>query len=293
PICLFRYRNGNLRREDKVTMEQGRLEQQQLKMGAFDNSSIFSHIIIGVTISLCFWSIFYKLINSINPSKRCEWNFNIVAMCFSVLIVIMSFICIVCFNPPLLTNLGQPSNPAAFRTLCFSLGYFCYDTLWCVIHWAEKKDVPNIIHHIITILIHCLALFSGVCAEIGTNVLFGTEISTPLLLARWFMREKEMKNHILYHINDFVFVVLFLTFRLGIGTWYIWTLLTDPKCPPMTVTKLFLLSIYLISLGFAVSLCRMVYFKIKKLSRPTVEYIHHGDEKVSTAVDINFNEPQT
>lgn len=154
-----------------------------------------------------------------------------------------------------------------------------------------------LIHHIITIIIHCIVLWSGACAEIGTNVLFATEISTPLASLRWFMREKQMKTHILYHINDFALAAIFLIFRLGIGSWYMWTLLTGPSCP-LAVAKVFLCGIYLISVGFAITIIIMLYYKIKKLTHPADDHYQGNgrnpkirkDPKSSDETDVNTNQ---
>lgn len=139
----------------------------------------------------------------------------------------------------------------------------------------------NVVHHVITIAIISVVLSIGVSAEAATNIIFATEISTPFFMFRWFLREAQMKQTLLYHINDFIFFGLYMTFRVFIGTWYVWNVIIYPDCPPLVV-ELSLLAISAVSWAWVPSLCKMFFYKIKKMTSSTD--VQSGTSQVETKV---------
>lgn len=107
-------------------------------------------------------------------------------------------------------------------------------------------------HHLVSLFGFTYVLYTGMNGCELTAVLGGSEATNPFLQLRWFMKEMD-----LYHGNyaraiDYVFVFLFLTMRLVVGTAFHWRVQTDPDVA--LIPKLGGQAFYIISVIFGIQI---------------------------------------
>nr|XP_006133691.1 transmembrane protein 136 isoform X2 [Pelodiscus sinensis] len=83
-------------------------------------------------------------------------------------------------------------------------------------------------HHTVSILGIAVSLSLGESAAEVNAVLFGSEITNPLLQARWFLRETGLYHSFTGDVVDFFFVALFTGVRIGVGAWLMYCELVSP-----------------------------------------------------------------
>ena len=102
--------------------------------------------------------------------------------------------------------------------------------------------------------------------ESGTEVnavLFGSEITNPLLQMRWFLRETGHYHSFTGDVVDFLFVALFTGVRIGVGAHLLFCEMVSPT--PKWFVKVGGVAMYAVSWCFMVSIWRFAWKKsIKK-----------------------------
>lgn len=144
--------------------------------------------------------------------------------------------------------------------LSLTLGYFIFDLGWCL-YFQTEGDLM-LLHHTLSICGMILVLGLGKSATEVNAVVFVSEITNPLLQARWFLREMGSYHTALGTVVDFLFVLLFLALRIGAGAWIMYGMVTSPR--PNWLLKAGGLAMYVVSLGFMVEICRFVRRKMWK-----------------------------
>lgn len=155
---------------------------------------------------------------------------------------------------------GSPNTTLQVHVLCLSLGYFLFDLGWCV--YFQTEGALMLAHHTVSILGITVSLALGESATEVNAVIFGSEITNPLLQARWFLREMGCYHSFTGDVVDFVFVLLFTGVRIGVGAWMLYCELTSPK--PQWFIKMGGVIMYVVSWIFMVSICRFARRKTMK-----------------------------
>lgn len=155
---------------------------------------------------------------------------------------------------------GSPNTALQVHALCMSLGYFLFDLCWCV--YFRTEGALMLAHHTVSIWGITVSLVLGESATEVNAVIFGSEITNPLLQARWFLREKGLYHSFTGDVVDFLFVVLFTSVRIGIGAWLMYCVLLSSK--PKWFIKLGGIIMYAVSWVFMVSICRFARRKSMK-----------------------------
>lgn len=114
-------------------------------------------------------------------------------------------------------------------------------------------------HHAASITGILLALLMGVSGCETCGVIFGSEITNPLLQSRWFLRRLGLYDSLLGDAVDLAFITLFATVRVGVGTVMFYCELTSPVAP--LVMKLGGVAMYAIAWVFMVDIGRFGYRK--------------------------------
>ncbi|XP_075765351.1 TLC domain-containing protein 5-like isoform X3 [Pelodiscus sinensis] len=117
-------------------------------------------------------------------------------------------------------------------------------------------------HHTVSILGIAVSLSLGESAAEVNAVLFGSEITNPLLQARWFLRETGLYHSFTGDVVDFFFVALFTGVRIGVGAWLMYCELVSPT--PRWFIKVGGVIMYVVSWVFMVSICRFARRKSMK-----------------------------
>jgi len=137
------------------------------------------------------------------------------------------------------------------------LGYFLFDLGWCVRHHAEGAVMMA--HHAGSIAGILLALLMGVSGCETCAVILGSEVTNPLLQSRWFLRRLGRYRGPLGDAVDLLFVSLFATVRVGVGTAMLYCELTSPRTT--LAMKLGGVAMYALAWVFKVDIARFGYRK--------------------------------
>ncbi|OCT72391.1 TLC domain-containing protein 5 [Xenopus laevis] len=236
------------------------------------------HPFLLVACSLTAWITLYLFICQLNKNKTYEWNCRLVTLIHGALIISLSAYVGFIDGPWPFTHPGSPNTLLQVHVLCLTLGYFFFDLCWCVYFQTEKALMLT--HHILSILGIIMALILGESATEVNAVLFGSEITNPLLQVRWFLRETARYDTFLGDTVDFLFVALFTTVRIGVGAWLLYCELTSPK--PYWFVKMGGIAMYAISWCFMISIWRFAWrrslkkYKMWKDNNGTSGQIHYN-----------------
>ncbi|KAJ8347568.1 hypothetical protein SKAU_G00261570 [Synaphobranchus kaupii] len=150
------------------------------------------------------------------------------------------------------TTTGTENTPLQVIALILSLGYFIFDMGWCVYYRTEGPVM--LAHHTLSILGILLALVQGESGIETCAVLFGTEITNPLLQARWFLRKVGRYDTLTGDVVDLLFILLFAGVRIGVGGRMLYCELASPR--PSLAVKGGGIAIYGLSCVFMVDIAR-------------------------------------
>ncbi|NXY87982.1 TM136 protein, partial [Alcedo cyanopectus] len=197
----------------------------------------------------CYW----------NKHHSYEWSCRLVTLLHGVLVTYLSAYTAL-FGPWPLTHAGSSNTPLQTHVLSLTLGYFLFDLGWCL--YFQTEGSLMLFHHTLSICGMILVLGLGQSATEVNAVVFVSEITNPLLQARWFLREMGRYHTLLGEVVDLLFVILFLVLRIGGGALILYVMVTSPE--PSWVLKAGGLAMYFVSLAFMVEICHFVRRKMMK-----------------------------
>ncbi|XP_061448285.1 TLC domain-containing protein 5-like isoform X2 [Rhineura floridana] len=217
-------------------------------------------MVLWVAFSLIGWFSLYTWSCHWFKDRTYEWSCRLVTLTHGVLATCLSGYIGFIDGPWPMSYPGSPNTTLQIHALCMSLGYFLFDLGWCVYFQAEGALM--LAHHTVSILGITISLALGESAAEVNGVVFGSEITNPLLQARWFLREKGLYHTFVGDVVDFLFVVLFTGVRIGVGAWLMYCVLMSPK--PRWFIKVGGVIMYVVSWVFMVSICRFARRKSMK-----------------------------
>lgn len=141
--------------------------------------------------------------------------------------------------------------------LVLSLGYFTFDMGWCV--YFRTEGPVMLAHHTLSIMGIILVLWVDESGIEACAVIFGSEITNPLLQTRWFLRRTGRYDGPAGDMVDLLFVALFVFMRIGVGGHMLYCELTSPR--PLLVMKCGGVAMYLLSWVFLANIMRFAYRK--------------------------------
>ncbi|XP_021152557.1 TLC domain-containing protein 5 isoform X1 [Columba livia] len=207
---------------------------------------------VRVACSLLAWLSLYAWFCRRYKHRNYEWSCRLVTLTHGVLATCLSAYIGFIDGPWPLSHPGSPNTTLQVHGLCLSLGYFLFDLCWCV--YFQTEGALMLAHHLVSILGIAASLALGESAAEVNAVIFGSEITNPLLQARWFLKETGCYHSFAGDVVDFFFVVLFTGVRIGVGAWLMYCELVSPK--PRWYIKLGGVIMYAVSWVFMVSICR-------------------------------------
>ncbi|KAG5268325.1 hypothetical protein AALO_G00211330 [Alosa alosa] len=158
---------------------------------------------------------------------------------------------------------GTKTTPLQASAMVISLGYFLFDMGWCI--YFQTEGLVMLAHHTISILGIILTLSIGESGIEACAVLYGSEITNPLLQARWFLRQTGRYESWLGDVVDVTFVLLFVFMRVVVGANMLYCELISPR--PKFIIKCSGVAMYVLSWVFMVDITR---FAVRKYRRWTV-----------------------
>ncbi|CAN9501096.1 unnamed protein product [Ophioblennius macclurei] len=213
--------------------------------------------VLEVSCSLIGWSLLYWTFCRLFAQRGPEWNCRLVTLTHGVVIVALTAYVVFVDGPWPLTHAGTENTPLQTLALCVCLGYFLFDMCWCVFHRTEGAVM--LAHHAASIAGILLALGMGVSACETCAVVFGSELTNPLLQSRWFLRRLGRYDSLLGDAVDLLFILLFAGVRVGVGTVMFYCEMTSPRTA--AVMKLGGVVMYGLAWVFMVDIARFGYKK--------------------------------
>lgn len=217
-------------------------------------------IVLEVACSLVAWLSLYAACCRWHEHHSREWSCRLVTLLHGVAVTCLSGYVVLLDGPWPLTHAGSPNTPLQIHVLALTLGYFIFDLGWCL-YFQTEGDLM-LLHHTLSICGMIVVLGLGKSATEVNAVVFVSEITNPLLQARWFLREMGRYHTLLGEVVDFFFVLLFLVLRIAGGALIMYAMLASPQ--PSWLLKAGGLAMYLVSLGFMVEICHFVRRKMLK-----------------------------
>lgn len=176
---------------------------------------------------------------------------------------------------------GTENTSLQILALVLSLGYFLFDMAWCV--YFRTEGPVMLAHHTMSILGIVLALGLGESGIETCAVLFGSEITNPLLQARWFLKRIGRYDSLAGDVVDLLFILLFAFVRIGVGSRMLYCELASPK--PSLIVKVGGVAIYTLSWIFMIDIARFACKKTRDKYRRWKEQ-HKLDDTNGHAVKV-------
>ncbi|XP_042199929.1 TLC domain-containing protein 5 isoform X2 [Callorhinchus milii] len=213
--------------------------------------------LLQVSCSLIVWCLLYVTLCRWQRSRGWEWSCRQVTLIHGILSVVLTAYVGFIDGPWPFSHPGSPNTVNQSRVLCLSLGYFMFDMCWCI--YFQTEGLVMLAHHSLSILGIIMVLTLGQSATEVNAVIFGSEITNPLLQLRWFLRESGRYHSMLGNAVDLLFVLLFAAVRIGVGGWLLYCEISSPK--PVPVVKAGGVAMYLVSWVFMVNIGRFAWRK--------------------------------
>ncbi|TNN01857.1 TLC domain-containing protein 5a [Takifugu flavidus] len=235
-------------------------------------------VVIGAVLSLSFWASLYCFLCGVNGSRSYEWNCRLVTLLHGILAVCITAYIGYVDGPWPFSYPGTKNTPLQISALVLSLGYFVFDMAWCV--YFRTEGAVMLAHHTMSILGILLTLWLGESGIEGCAVLFGSEITNPLLQTRWFLKQTGKYGTRLGDAVDALFVLLFVAMRIFVGGTMLYCELVSPR--PRFFIKCGGVAMYALSWVFLVDIVRFAMRKSEKWRRDQREMADangHGRKK--------------
>ncbi|XP_065816693.1 TLC domain-containing protein 5a isoform X2 [Labrus bergylta] len=185
-------------------------------------------LVVFALLCLSCWASFYFILCIVNGSRSYEWNCRLVTLVHGILAV-----CITSY-------IGHVDGPWPF---------------------THPEGPVMLAHHTMSILGILLTLWLGESGIEGCAVLFGSEITNPLLQTRWFLKQTGRYRTVLGNVVDISFVLLFVVMRIFVGGTMLYCELISPR--PRFFIKCGGVAMYALSWVFMVDIVRFAIRKSK------------------------------
>uniref|UniRef100_A0A3B5QHD7 TLC domain containing 5a n=1 Tax=Xiphophorus maculatus TaxID=8083 RepID=A0A3B5QHD7_XIPMA len=218
-------------------------------------------LLVGFTL-LCFccWASFYFILCFFNAHRSDEWNCRLVTLVHGMVAVCITAYIGYVDGPWPFSEPGTKNTPLQISALVISLGYFIFDMAWCLYFRTEGRVM--LAHHTMTILGIIITLWLGESGIESCAVLFGSEITNPLLQTRWFLKQTGRYETPLGDAVDVMFVLLFVVMRIFVGGTMLYCELISPK--PLFLIKCGGVAMYALSWAFMVDIVGFVIRRGKR-----------------------------
>ncbi|XP_062391809.1 TLC domain-containing protein 5 [Sardina pilchardus] len=214
-------------------------------------------LVAGFSCSLIGWVFVYAFICYVNAPRGYEWNCRLVTLFHGILIVLLTAYIAFIDGPWPFTHVGEENTPMQVLTVLISMGYFIFDMGWCM--YFRTEGPVMLAHHVLSVMGMLLTLGLGESGTESCAVIFGSEITNPLLQTRWFLKRAGQYDTLAGDAVDVLFIFLFGLVRIGIGGFLLVAVVTSARTK--LVIKAEGVAIYTLSWIFMVDITR---FAIRK-----------------------------
>lgn len=126
----------------------------------------------------------------------------------------------------------------------------CYDPRVFLLfsHRFGSEEVVMHVHHWFSLVYLSWGIYSRVSGAEIVGVIFGSEVTNPMLQLRWMLRQSGKYETIIGRINDILFASAFISIRCVVGSYFLYCVLSHPK--PTVAVKAGGIMFYVISCVF-------------------------------------------
>lgn len=225
--------------------------QVTIRAGDIMSQSSNKHELLLAAIgSFLAWTDTYFILHALNQRFSAEWNCRLVTVAHAIISTALSFTSAVITGPWPFSYVGEANTSFHNTIMIISFGYFAFDFLWCL--YMRSEGAVMLAHHLVSLFSIVYSLYQGRSGSELTAVMGASELTNPLLQLRWFLKESGQYKGRLAVIIDCLFISLFWTARLGVGSVFHFVCQTSPKLD--LATKVGGQAFYIISVIFGIQI---------------------------------------
>lgn len=225
-----------------------------------------------VATSFSIFTLIYKVHRQIQPQKNSEWTIRLLTMSHAAIVTSLSYYSCFIKGPWPLTEPGLDTNLLELTIMSFSLGYFIFDFLWCLLYGAEGLLMH--IHHWFSVIYLFWGLYSLKSGSEIVGTIFGSEITNPMLQLRWMLKQSGDYNTRIGVLNDLAFITTFLSMRCGVGAYFLYCVISHPR--PCIIIKGGGVCLYVISCIFGYQMICFASHKYVKRRKDANQICNHN-----------------
>ncbi|PON54900.1 TRAM/LAG1/CLN8 domain containing protein [Parasponia andersonii] len=211
-----------------------------------------------VALGVISWSAAFILIRKIFPNRSFEFCNRVVSTIHATVAVTLASLSVEDWKCPV-CPLASISSTQQMKTLAVSLSYLIYDLICCL--FDKKFSIDNSVHHLVSIVGIGAGLAYGKCGSEMVAALWITEISSPFLHLREFLKELGYRDTDLTLAADISFAVTFTVARMVGGPYLTYVTLTSIN--PLII-QVMAVGLQLVSAFWFYKLARMIKYKLTK-----------------------------
>lgn len=235
-------------------------------------------------VFLASFTFSFLLYNSLRFSQERVAAYRIFVGIMSTILVLLSFITGRYYNHSFMTDPDGPNSLPENITLCVTLGYYIFESLYSLFNRGDTHSVM-FFHHVVTSIGLATLLYYQQTGTEANIMLGGTEITTPILVTVRYIFKRWGRTHILKcAVLHLVATCIFITFRLVLGSYVMYIFVTNPK--PMLTFKIFGMAIYMVGWPFTYSILQ---FGMKNFLQPLMKETETKMTSNSHKLDQNSN----
>jgi len=217
-----------------------------------------------MTLSFLTFGLIYLTHRRTQPEKGPEWSIRLVTMIHAAAATSLAYFSCFVLGPWPLAEPGLESNSLNLVIISISLGYFLLDYLWCLRQGSEKAIMH--VHHWFSLIYLSWGSRTRLSGAEIVGVIFGSEITNPMLQLRWMLRRSGKYETTLGSINDILFAAVFIFVRCVVGAYFLYCVLSSPL--PTMAVRVGGVVFYAISAIFGFQIARFARRRMLSLRRP-------------------------
>lgn len=214
-----------------------------------------------IMVGVISWTSLFLVTRKLLSNYSFEFCNRIVSTTHATLAVILSSLTVQDWSCPV-CPLNSKSSPKQMQTLAVTVGYLIYD-LVCS-QFDKKSNLDNTIHHLVSIVGIAAGLSYQKCGSEMVAALLITEVSSPFLHLREFLKEIGYKDTDLNLAADILFAITFSVARMILGPFLAYATLSANN--PLLI-KAMALGLQLVSAFWFYKILKMVQYKLIKRTR--------------------------
>jgi len=216
------------------------------------------NIINFVVSGVISWTTAFLVTRMILPKRSFDFCNRIVSTIHASLAVILSSLSVQDWRCPV-CPVASNSSPKQMQALAVSQAYLIYDLICCLFDKHVKID--NMVHHLVGIVGIAAGLAYQRCGSEMMAAMYITEISSPFLHLREFLKELGYKDTDLNLAADISFAIIFTIARMVGGPYLLYVTLSANN--PFLI-KAMALGLQLVSAFWFYKIANMVKHKLTK-----------------------------